>query len=417
MDEIFPSMADVLVAGAGVAGTATAILLAKGGLSVVLLERRDDIEDYKSLCTHFVQPVANTVFADLGLSRLLEPAYSVRTKAAFLVPGGSIDIDGGYSDDPVTAYAHNIERRIFDPELRRQALACGVILAMGSSLHTLQKTPDGFSAEVVKSSGEKVSLSFRFVIAADGRGSALGRFLEAPTQTHSNDRAAYFCYCKGIAAPQSGKSIFSLCGNEMAFLYPQIEGRTLLSIYVKQERLAHLGHDGELFAFVLQKMKNHLPDVDFADATLDGRVYGYKKYDNQLRPPVTGQVAFVGDAAISIDPMSGVGCSFALKSARLLADAVLAHVGSRTDAMAAYAASHQQFFSAHCDGIIADSRVAKTDSAVSETYRHILADEQLQRSYLALTARLITPAQFQKRYLLSVGRRRSSLSLTTADVP
>jgi flavin-dependent dehydrogenase len=410
MTGTIPSTVDVLVAGAGVAGTATAILLAKGGLSVVLLDRRNDIEDYKSLCTHFVQPVANAVFADLGLPRLLEPAYSVRTKAAFLVPGGSIDIDGGYVDDPVTAYAHNIERRVFDPELRREALACGVVLAMGSGLRALQKTPDGFSAEIVSANDETTRLSCRFVVAADGRASALGSLLEAPIQSHPNDRAAYFCYCKGIAAPRDNKSIFALHGNEMAFLYPQIEGRTLLSIYVKQETLAQIGQDGDPFAFILQQMKTHLPDVDFTGATLDGRVYGYKKYDNQLRPPVTAQVAFVGDAAISIDPMSGVGCSFALKSARLLADAVLAHTASPADAMAAYAASHQQFFPAHCDGIIADSRVAKTDSAVGETYRHILADEQLQRRYLALTARLITPAQFQKNYLLSVARRRSSVS-------
>ncbi len=384
---------------------------AKGGLSVVLLDRCNDIEDYKSLCTYFVQPVANSVFADLGLSRLLEPAYSVRTKAAFLVPGGSIDTDGGYGDDPVTAYAHNIERRVFDPELRREALACGVTLAMNSSVRALQKTPDGFSAEIVSAYDDTTRLTCRFAVAADGRASALGRLLGAPVQSHPNDRAAYFCYCTGIDAPRDNKSIFALHGNEMAFLYPQIEGRTLLSIYVKHERLAQIGQDGDMFAFILEQMKTHLPDVDFSNATLDGRVYGYKKYDNQLRPPVTAQMAFVGDASISIDPMSGVGCSFALKSARLLADAILAQPGSPTEALDAYAASHQQFFPAHCDGIIADSRVAKTDRAVGETYRYILADEQLQRRYLVLTARLITPAQFQKSYLLSVARRRSSVSL------
>ena len=190
----------------------------------------------------------------------------------------------------------------------------------------------------------------------------------------------------------------------MSFLYPLIGDRTLLSVYVKPERVALWGDGAGTFGPLLDQFRVHLPDMDLSSAEPESRMFGYRKYDNRLRPPVTGGVAFVGDASVSVDPMSGVGCSFALKAARMLADAVLGHPDDPEAAMAAYAGAHEDFFPPHVAGIVADSRVAKSEAGVAETYANILRDEALKRRYLALTARLITPAAFQKSYLMSVAR-------------
>lgn len=399
-----PERVDVVVVGSGVAGNAGAILLAKAGLSVVLLDRRREVEDYKLLCTHFVQPFANSVFADLGLERLLDAPFGMPTKAAFRVPGGAIDLPGGYGADPTTAYAHNLERRLMDPEMRREAQACGVVLAMGVGARALSRDETGAHVLDYERAGRPGRIACRFLVAADGRNSTLAKLVEAPAALHPNDRAAFFAYARGIPAPAQDRSLFALHDGEMSFLYPLVGGRTLLSVYVKRERMAGWGSGDEVWPHLLAQFERHLPELDYSRAERESRVFGYRKYDNQIRPPVTRGVAFLGDASISIDPMSGVGCSFALKSARLLADAILAHRDEPERALAAYAASHHAFFPPHVAGVVADARVAKTEDAVAETYSHILRDEKLQARYLALTARLITPAEFQKSYLVSVAR-------------
>ncbi|MCM2442310.1 NAD(P)/FAD-dependent oxidoreductase [Agrobacterium vitis] len=389
---------DVAIVGAGVAGTAAAILLAQAGKSVILLERKREVEDYKLLCTHFVQPFANAVFHSIGLGHLLAPPHSIETKATFYVPGGVIDLEEGYGEDPVTAYAHNLERRVLDPALRQRAIEAGVTLELCFDVAHLE-TLAGEQRIVGWRDGQQARVSARMVAAADGRQSLVASLMGATGKSLDNDRAAYFCYCKGIPSPANNRSLFVLHDNEMSFLYPIIEGRSLLSVYVTMERSAQWRSVGAIWPQLLERFKTELPMVDFSSAEPDTEVYSYRKYDNQIRPAVTGGVAFLGDAAVSIDPMSGVGCSFALKSADLFAKAVLDHTCDSHSVLAKYAASHASFFEPHITGIVADSRVSKSTATVEKTYATILRSKALQKQYLDLTARLISPEVFQRAYL------------------
>ncbi|MFJ9850141.1 FAD-dependent monooxygenase, partial [Streptomyces sp. NPDC101150] len=65
---------DVVISGASLAGSAAAILLARRGVRVALLERRSDPEAYKVLCTHSLTANAYPVLDELGLIPALEKA-------------------------------------------------------------------------------------------------------------------------------------------------------------------------------------------------------------------------------------------------------------------------------------------------------------------------------------------------------
>jgi len=395
---------DIVVVGAGVSGAAAAILLRQAGMSVLLVDKRQRLEDYKLLCTHFVQPFTNSIFSDLGVEDLLSAEFSVRTRAVFKVPGGVIDTEGGYGTDAVTAYAHNLERRVLDPALRQRAIDVGVTLGLGTELVAM--TPNvGGSLLTLDRSGERLNVNARLVVAADGRGSRLAEIVGAVAETFPNDRSAYFGHCTGISAPTLNRSIFVLRNSEMSFLYPLINQRTLLSVYITADRAAQWGSGRDATSHLLDQFRSHIPDMDFSRAEFDTQIFSYRRYNNLIRSPVFNGIAFVGDAAISIDPMSGVGCSFGLKSARLLADAIAANVDAFDLALAGYAKAHKAFFDPHVQGIVADSRVTKSDESVAASYTPILQNPKLQQAYLDLTARLITPAVFQRNYLMSAIRR------------
>ncbi|SNR74461.1 NAD(P)/FAD-dependent oxidoreductase [Puniceibacterium sediminis] len=405
MTQIFP-LYDAIVVGAGVAGTAAAILLAKAGLSVSLVDPKRSMTDHKSLCTHFVQPVGNHVFADLGASDLLGPECSIATQAKFFVPGGTIDAPTGYGKDDIHSSAHNLERRVMDPLLRQLAAANGVDIKLATRVIGLERSDDLFTAHM--DGAQAGSVRARYVIAADGRMSDIARLVAAPTQTTPNDRFAYFIYGHGIAAPQDNRSLFVLNNAEMSFLYPLIGERTLLSVYVKSDSFGDWGTGRTRVDHLIDQFKRHLPDVDFNGFTPQTPVMGYKRYDNQLRPAVTNDIAFVGDAALSLDPMSGVGCSFGLMSARFLADAIGRHGPDRNAALAEYETAHAEFFSPHASGIMADARVAKSEETSRKIYATILQDDRLKQRYLDLTGRLVTPSQFQKSYLVGAAKQAAA---------
>lgn len=69
---------DVAVVGASVAGCTAATLFARRGASVALVERHSDLNAYKVLCTHFIQPSAVPTIERLGLASPIEEAGGIR---------------------------------------------------------------------------------------------------------------------------------------------------------------------------------------------------------------------------------------------------------------------------------------------------------------------------------------------------
>src|SRR3954471_8506155 len=71
---------DAVVVGASLAGCSTAMLLARRGARVALVERSPDPEAFKRVCGHFIQSSAVPTLERLGLLDRMEEAGAARSR-------------------------------------------------------------------------------------------------------------------------------------------------------------------------------------------------------------------------------------------------------------------------------------------------------------------------------------------------
>src|SRR5579872_3043526 len=79
---------DAVIVGASLAGCASAILLARAGARVALVEQRPDPDAYKRICSHYIQSSAIDTLERIGLLEPMMRAGAVRSRGRLRMPTG-----------------------------------------------------------------------------------------------------------------------------------------------------------------------------------------------------------------------------------------------------------------------------------------------------------------------------------------
>ncbi|MET7755228.1 NAD(P)/FAD-dependent oxidoreductase [Streptomyces sp. NPDC005389] len=385
---------DVVISGAGLAGSAAAILLARRGVRVALLERRSDPEAYKVLCTHSLAASAHPVLDELGLVPALEKAGAVRSEARWHTRWGWIEPKAA-PEGPGLPYGYNIRRSVLDPLIRsRAADTPGVDLLLGHRVTELigvggrtvgvrASTPDGVR-----------EIRARLVVGADGKDSAVARLAGVAARRHENTRFGYLAHFRGLPLPGGiGQTWF--LEPDMAYAFPNDDGVTVLAVLPDKKRLPAFKEDleGSFHAFV-----RALPDAPaIDDAERVSKVIGLVDYPLHSRRPTAPGLALVGDAALTGDPLWGVGCGWALQSARWLAEEIAPAATGRGDldrSLARYARRHGRRLRGH-QFLAADFAKARPFNPVERLMFSAAArDASLARHMHLFASRLIGPLRF-----------------------
>ncbi|MEU8500979.1 NAD(P)/FAD-dependent oxidoreductase [Streptomyces lavendulae] len=411
---------DVVISGAGLGGSAAAILLARRGVRVALLERRSDPGAYKVLCTHSLTANAYPVLDELGLVPALEEAGAVRNEARWYTRWGWIEpraVPGG----PGLPYAYNIRRSVLDPLIRARAAGTpGVDLLAGHRVTGLVREAGrtvGVRASTPK--GER-EIRARLVVGADGKDSAVAALAGVPTRLHENGRFGYLAHFRGLPLPGGiGRTWF--LEPDMAYAFPNDDGVTVLAVLPDKKRLPAFREDleGSFLSFV--RALPEAPPVDSAERV--SKIIGTVDYPLVTRDPTAPGIALIGDAALTGDPLWGVGCGWALQSAQWLAEAVAPAATGRGDldrSLAAYARTHRRRLRGHQNLAVDFARARPFNPGERLVFSAAARDAAMARHMYLFASRLIGPLRFlnpaalARAAAVNIGYRRASAPATRA---
>jgi 2-polyprenyl-6-methoxyphenol hydroxylase-like FAD-dependent oxidoreductase len=310
---------DVVVVGASLAGCTAAALYARRGLSVALLESSPDEGAYKKVCSHFIQASATPTLQRLGLAERLEAAGAVRNSGRLWTRAGWFSLSPG-EEAGLPEYGYSLRREKLDPLVREWARDTpGVTLRMGHSARELLRSPHGSicGVEGVGPAGA-FSLRARLVVGADGRRSKIAQLAGIEPQVLPHNRFGYMAYYRNLPLAFGNDAQLWLLEPDIAYAFPNDGGQTLLACFVSKARLADFRRDLE-GQFV--SLFDALPDGPaIRKAERVSSFIGMIDLPNLYRRPTAPGLALVGDAALASDPVWGVGCGWAFRSAEWLVE-------------------------------------------------------------------------------------------------
>ncbi|HSL51562.1 MAG TPA: NAD(P)/FAD-dependent oxidoreductase [Candidatus Deferrimicrobiaceae bacterium] len=316
--------ADVVVVGAGPAGSAAAILLAERGWSVTLLDKA--AFPRPKICGEYLSPEAARVMDRLGVLKAVDaagaqPLHGMRITA----PDGTV-LDGtyptggrwrGYRD-----HALAVRREAFDRILLERARALPVDVRERHRVTGLireEGAADGavVGVEAQDAAGATVEVRSKLVVGADGRASVVAHALGL-VRPHRLQRLALIRHVSGIEGLGDRGEVY-VDPPDYSILNPVAPGLVNLSLVVP---LAHAQpFSGRLETFFEARLKQlrHLPRrLEGMRAEGPLMVMGPLAY--RVDEPRVGGVMLAGDAAGFYDPFTGEGLYTALRSAELLAE-------------------------------------------------------------------------------------------------
>jgi flavin-dependent dehydrogenase len=304
---------DVVVIGGGPAGATAAAITAEAGLRTLVIERTFFPRD--KVCGDCLNPGCWEVFDRLGVSAQIAALPSSRLQWVEFVNLRGIRIRRRLPQTGRSEIA--LRRRLLDDALLNRAKQLGTEVWHGEPLTGLR---EGWQIQT-----ETRTAQTEFLVAADGRNSSVARFLQDFPATRT-DRIAYQTHFAARWEPHVALELWP-----QGYLGRQTVDQETVGVCVVSRPA-----QAEEFRFAVAK-RFGLPDS-----------HRWNSIAPLTRRPIESdrqKLFYIGDAARVVEPFTGEGILYALRSGLLAAETIKRAVAGPVDSLAEYLEAHRRLYS------------------------------------------------------------------------
>ncbi len=307
---------DVVVVGAGPAGSATARYAAKGGCSVLMLEKRQEIGSPvrcgEGIARHFLDDIempyeTKWVAQEVKGAKIVSPA------------GNVLQIDERHAGNEVGIV---LERDAFDKACAKLAAKAGSEIWVKTTAVGLVKDDGRVTGVRVKRLEDEINIEADVVVGADGYESQVGRWAGIKTLLKAGDITGTLQYRMTNIEPDPDFPHYcefflgSCAPAGYIWVFPKDECTANVGIGISLDRL----HNKQDIKGYLDRWMEKDPRMKHAQ-TLD-MVTGGVSTCAPIPETVRDGIALVGDAARHIDPITGGGIGNGSLAGRILGESL-----------------------------------------------------------------------------------------------
>jgi digeranylgeranylglycerophospholipid reductase len=282
---------DIIVVGAGPAGSMAARFAAEQGVSVLMLEKDRDV-GYPVRCGEAVSKA--------GVEEFIEPdskwIAAIISKFSFNAPDGTeVILDFGEA-------GYVLERRIFDYELARTAANAGAEILTRAYVNGLILDDGKVTGVKYEHQGEQKEIKAKIVIAADGVESRVGRWSGLTTHIDFRDMESAV-QITAANIPVDQHTLYFYFGQDYApqgyfWIFPKGDNKANIGLGIS----GLIGKKKSALSFLNSFVEKHYPSAPIL-TTIAGGIPCSVTLEKISAPGIM----LVGDAARQVNPLSGGG--------------------------------------------------------------------------------------------------------------
>ncbi|WP_231551382.1 NAD(P)/FAD-dependent oxidoreductase [Methanobacterium sp. SMA-27] len=296
---------NVVVVGGRVAGSASSLFASKGGLDVLMIEKRQEI----GTPVQCGEATTKATYKTLGIKPSKKYIRAELKGSDVHAPNGKhVRVEGNKIHGFMEGYV--VERKIFDKELAIKSAKAGTDIMIKTTVKDLIIKDGKVCGVVAKHLGKTFDIKADIVIAADGLESNISRLAGLKTVNTVNDIGSCAQYeMVGVDIPQNYMQLYF--GDKIApggylWMFPKGEGVANVGLGVLNSK--------ETAYHYLTKFISKL------DATPVELNIGGVPISGPMDQTYSSGLMVVGDAAGHADPVNGAGIENSVTCAKIAAE-------------------------------------------------------------------------------------------------
>jgi flavin-dependent dehydrogenase len=330
---------DVLIIGAGPAGSLAAALLHREGFRLLVVEKQTFP---RFVIGESMLPSSMGLLEQAGLLDPIEKQGFMRKYGAVFYRGNqTCNFDFANQSSAGFKYTFQVTRADFDKTLADAVAARGVEIRYGHGVTSVAFGDSNATVTVADPEGKQRNVTARFVLDCSGYGRVLPRLLKLEEPSTFPPRESLFAHVIGDNRPdgrEEGKIWVCIHpGGAWIWIIPFSNGKSSVGVV----------GDPEFFKGFPEEPESRLREIIMSDPNAAARLRGMKLvfppqriagYACSVKSVYGPQFALVGNATEFLDPVFSSGVALALESAQRAAQVLTRHLhGKAVDWQQEYA--------------------------------------------------------------------------------